>query len=97
MGDDVNGSRERVCDGWERVGVERSEEKGLEERLDGVLVVRGVNWRILCHCVECEWLIRAGSLRSLDVPGRSRAVYGGSDGGQGPAAEAGHGEWPESG
>jgi hypothetical protein len=52
MGVDV-GSRERVCDGWKRVGVERSEEKGREEKIDGVLVVCGVNWEILRHCVRC--------------------------------------------
>lgn len=52
MGVDV-GSRERVCDCWKRVGVEKSEEKGREEKIDGVLVVCGVNWEILRHCVQC--------------------------------------------
>ena len=39
------GSREKVCDGWKRVGVERREEKGLEERFDwilGAFCVRGL-------------------------------------------------------
>lgn len=43
MGIDVVNREERVCDGWKRVGVERSEEKGREERIDGVFVVCGVN------------------------------------------------------
>lgn len=43
----------RVCYGWKRVGVEKSEEKGRDEMNDGVLVVCGVNWAILYHCVVC--------------------------------------------
>jgi hypothetical protein len=54
----------RDCDGWKRVGVERSEEKGREEKNDGVLVVCGVNWENLLHRVIClvicsRWVVVA--------------------------------------
>lgn len=45
------GSRESVCDGWKRVGVERREEKGLEESSDwilGAFCVRGLTL--------CSWI-----------------------------------------